>query len=103
MSFRLSSLAEADLDDIRAFTLERWGRDQWQAYYRDLALAFERLAENPAVGRRRDVLRPGLRSLPCGSHVIFYRLLPGGVVGIARILHYRQSAEALRAADEGSG
>ena len=102
MPYRLSSLAEADLDDIRAFSLERWAQEQWQSYYRNLALAFGRIAENPAVGRKRDVLRPGLRSLPCGSHIIFYGLLPSGVVGIARILHQRQSAEALRAADRSS-
>jgi len=100
MRYRLSSLAEADLDDIRAFTNERWGRARWQAYYRDLALAFERVADNPAIGRRRDPLRTGLRSLPCGAHVIFYLPLAGGVIGIARILHQRQSAEALRWDDQ---
>ena len=96
MRYRLSTAAKADLDSIRAYTLERWGRGQWLAYYRDLARTFERIAAEPGTGRRRDAFRPGMRSVPCRAHVVFYLELGEGVIGIVRILHARQNAAGLR-------
>ena len=96
MAFRLSTAAEADLAGMRAFTLERWGREQWLAYRGGLVAAFERIAAEPGIGRRRDAFRPGMRSVPCGAHVVFYLELDGGVIGIVRVLHARQNAAALR-------
>lgn len=95
MRFRLSTKAQADLDGIRAYTLETWGRAQWLAYYRDIAAAFERIAAEPKSGRRRDAFRPGLRSVMCRAHVVFYLELDGGVIGVARILHGARNAVAL--------
>ena len=103
MRYRLSTRAQSDLDGIRAYTLERWGRAQWLAYYRDLARTFERIATEPQTGRRRDAFRPGMRSVPCRAHVVFYMELGGGVIGIARILHARQNAAALRWDEEWAG
>jgi toxin ParE1/3/4 len=94
--FRLSTGAVGDLDGIRVYTLERWGRAQWLAYYGDLARSFERIAAEPATGRRRDGFRPGMRSMPCRAHVVFYVELGDGVIGIVRVLHARQNAAALR-------
>jgi toxin ParE1/3/4 len=96
VTFRLSTAAEADLAGIRTFTLERWGRQQWLAYRAGLVGTFERIAAQPGIGRRRDSFRPGLRSVPCGAHVVFYLELGGGVVGVVRVLHARQNAAALR-------
>lgn len=56
---------------------------------------FERIAADPGIGRR-DAFRPGLRSVACGAHVVFYLALGGGVIGIVRVLHARQNAAALR-------
>lgn len=95
MSFRLSSAAEADLAGIRAYTLERWGRKQWLSYKSDLAATFERIAAEPGSGRRRDAFRPGMRSVSCGAHLVFYVELDGGVVGIVRVLHGARNAAAL--------
>jgi plasmid stabilization system protein ParE len=98
--FRLSTAAAGDLDRIRVYTLERWGRAQWLAYYlayyNELARTFERIAAEPWTGRRRDGFRPGMRSAPCRARVVFYVELGGGVIGILRVLHARQNAAALR-------
>ena len=80
MAFRLSTMAEADLAGIRTYTLERRGRGQWLAYRGALVGAFERIAAEPGIGRRRDSFRPGLRSVPCGAHLVFYLELDDGVV-----------------------
>ena len=44
------------------------------------------LASHPLMGRARDELLPGLRSLPSGRYVIFYRALDDGAE-IVRVLH----------------
>ena len=96
MRFRLSTAAEADLAGIRDFTLERWGRAQWLAYRGTLIDCFARIAAEPGIGRRRAAFRPGMRSVPCGAHVVFHLELDGGAIGIVRVLHARQNAAALR-------
>jgi toxin ParE1/3/4 len=56
------------------------------SFIRELRQSCERLAENPLIGRARPELRAGLRSLPHGSYIKFYRAEPDGAT-IARILH----------------
>jgi len=47
---------------------------------------FLRLAENPSLGRACDAIRPGLRRIEQGKHVIFYRQHAKGIL-VSRILH----------------
>ncbi len=44
------------------------------------------LAAHPLMGRTREELVPGLRSLPFGRYVIFYRAMDNGAE-IVRVLH----------------
>ena len=44
------------------------------------------LARMPELGRKRNDLAPGLRGLPVGNYVIFYRLVPEGIQ-VIRVLH----------------
>lgn len=50
------------------------------------------LAQNPGWGRPRDELRAGLRSLPLGRYLIFYRITNRGVE-IVRVLHASRDLE----------
>jgi toxin ParE1/3/4 len=50
------------------------------------------LAGNPASGRLCDDVRPGLRRLEHGKHVVFYRREPREII-ITRILHQRMLPE----------
>lgn len=102
MPYRLSSLAEADLDDIRAFSLERWAQEQWQSYYRNLALAFGRITEIPQSGASATCYGPGCaRSLaaPTSSSTGFSRAASSASRASCT---KGKSAEALRAADRSS-
>lgn len=45
-----------------------------------------RTADNPLSGRSRDQLIRGMRSVPTGSYVVFYRPLPDGI-RVIRVLH----------------
>jgi len=97
MEFRLSHLARADLENIRTYTVDTWGRDQWLTYYRRLVLGFERIAQHPMAGKDRSLFVDGMRSINCEKHVIFYKCLDAanGAPVILRIIHQRQHMPAL--------
>ena len=91
-AFRFSCLAEADLLSIGAYTLRTWGEEQAIRYLDELELCCQRLAENPAAGRSCADVRPGLRRMKHGKHVVFFRIDPEGIV-VSRILHERMLPE----------
>ena len=52
------------------------------------------LAPQPLMGRSRDELSPGVRSLPFGRYVIFYLPLADGI-DVVRVLHSARDIEAI--------
>lgn len=86
--YTLSRLAERDLNEIANYTRDRWGIRQAGRYMEELRTFCRQLAETPAIGRPCEAVRPGLRRMEGGRHVIFYRLHPDGIV-ISRILHQK--------------
>lgn len=46
------------------------------AFIDDVDAKFHLLAEQPMLGRSREELAPGLRSLPLDRYVIFYEVIP---------------------------
>ena len=86
--FRLSRRAEADLLGIGKFTLREWGKSQAARYIAELETCCQMLADNPALGRPCDHVRPGLRRHEHGKHVLFYRQERNGIL-VSRILHQR--------------
>lgn len=87
-ALRFSRRAEADLLSIGDYTLRTWGAPQAARYIGELEDCCQMLADNPALGRLCDDVRPGLRRLEHGKHVVFYRQEWGGVL-VSRILHQR--------------
>ncbi len=55
---------------------------------------FQLLANSPGLGRRRVELAPGLRSLPFGNYVVFYRPLADGIE-VVRVLHAKRDLKRL--------
>ena len=84
--FRFSHRAEADLFNIGLYTFRTWGDIQTDRYIRQLEDCCQLLADNPALGRKYDEIRPGLRRMKQGKHIVFYREESGGIL-ICRILH----------------
>jgi toxin ParE1/3/4 len=101
-AFRLSRLAEADLLDIATYTLRTWGQGQAIRYVDDLEACCRKLAANPEMGRACDHVRPGLRRMEHGRHVLFYRIEAEGIV-VSRILHQRMLPERHSIDEEDSG
>ena len=97
MTIRLSRLARRDLEEIRQYTVETWGREQWLAYYRGLVRTFEGIVANPGGGRDRSLFAPGLRSVDYRRHVVFFARIAaaGDEAVILRIVHQRRNMQAL--------
>ncbi len=96
---RFSRRAEADLSGIGTYTLRTWGKAQAIRYLIELEECCQMLAENPALGRSCDDVRPGLRRMECRAHVLFYREDKKGIL-VSRILHQRMLPER-HAIDDG--
>jgi toxin ParE1/3/4 len=102
MKVRLSLRALGDIQEIRSYTVERWGQDQWLRYFTALSSALERIAADPGCGRPRDLIRDGMRSLSFERHLIFFQSAsdPEGTVAILRIVHERRNIAALSYHDD---
>jgi len=93
-AYRLTNKAEHDLLSIGRFTLKHWGVTQRNFYIKQLDACFSHIAENPMIGIACDFIKAGYRKLPQGSHVIFYKQSPTGIVEIIRVLHQSMDVES---------
>jgi toxin ParE1/3/4 len=84
--FTLSRLAETDLEGVAEYTLQRWGEAQAEKYLSEMETCCRMLASNPQLGRACDDIRPGLRRIERGEHIVFYRIIAAEVF-VIRILH----------------
>jgi toxin ParE1/3/4 len=85
-------LAAADIAEIWDYIAED-SLAQADAWVDRLDQALHRLATQPRMGRARDELSPGLRSLPFGRYVIFYEPLDDGI-DVVRVLHAARDVDA---------
>ena len=91
-TFRLLQKARADVVSIDDHSFGSWGATRTDRHIAALYAAFQRLADDPNLGRphlgRR---RRGGRiwRLEQGSHVIFFRREKSGDVSVVRVLHER--------------
>jgi len=89
----LSEQAEADLAEAWLYV----ARDNRKAADRLLTQLRQKcllLANSPEMGRKRDELRPSIRSFPHGNYVIFYRIAVEGVE-VVRVLSSYRDIEAI--------
>ncbi|MBD2090634.1 type II toxin-antitoxin system RelE/ParE family toxin [Microcoleus sp. FACHB-1515] len=89
----LSAQALTDLTAINDYLFDR-NPTAADAFLDEITQRFERLAQFPKMGRSRDELSFGLRSLPFQVYLILYRESEGGVE-IARIVSGYRDLEAL--------
>lgn len=88
--------------NIASYTLRTWGEEQTIRYLDDLETCCQTLADNPALGRSCDEIRPGLHRMERGRHVVFYREDAAGIL-VSRILHQRMLPERQDIDDGGDG
>jgi toxin ParE1/3/4 len=103
--FRLSGLARADLAQILAASVERWGAEGKRRYAAVLAAGMRKIAAEPEGPTTRDraELSRGIRSFHLRNaqagkaqaqvrrpvHILFYRVVRPGLVEVVRVLHER--------------
>jgi toxin ParE1/3/4 len=77
--------AEADLEEILDY-LDEHSPDAADRFADIFKEKTEALARMPEMGRAREELAPGLRSLNAGNYLIFYRPADDGIQ-VIRIAH----------------
>ncbi|HEX8642902.1 MAG TPA: type II toxin-antitoxin system RelE/ParE family toxin [Allosphingosinicella sp.] len=92
MRLELSRRAQADLDDVRNYSVAQFGGDRAVAYLDTLESAFRRIVEFSDIGAVRPAVPPLTRSLGCQQHRIFYEV-GGDTILIIRILHKAMDVE----------
>jgi toxin ParE1/3/4 len=92
---RLGATAERDFTSILQWTAEHFGARQARLYRETLVRAIADLARGPDVAgsKPRDEIMPGMRTLHVarhgrrGRHLLLYRVVPGRIIEVGRILH----------------
>ncbi len=89
-TFRVQPSAGRRLDEIYLYTRITWGDAQADRYIRGLFAKFEDIAAQRVLWRQVPA-DFGVDGFYCRyeKHVIYWRLLPDGVVGIVTVLHER--------------
>ncbi len=99
--YRLSTLAESDLEDIWVYVARDRGVDVADRVVADIMDRVVLLASHPKAGRLRNEIAAGLRSFPVRNHIIYYRHEPAHIL-VARVLHgSRDQAAAVAPHSEG--
>ena len=92
MSYRLSVLAEQDLEEIWSYVAEDASPATADRLIDAIVDRFDLLADQPRMGRLRPEFGAGVRSFSVENHVIYYR--HDEDVVIARVLHGRRDQAA---------
>ncbi len=91
MKISFTRRARRDLDEILAYTEERWGQQQRYDYQDRVRKRLDSLLANPDLGVSVEDFSSSLRGLHIEKHVAYYRV-SGDVIEIVRVLHERADA-----------
>ena len=91
---RLRPRAQADLDDIWNFTLDRWSEDQARSYLQSLSSTFDLILAHPEIARERHEFSPPVRIHTVRSHVVIFQA-DDEAVEIIRIVRARSNWAAM--------
>lgn len=91
LTYVLSPMAEADLEEIWIYTAQEWSIEQAEIYTNDIIDSFEEIAAGKKSGRSASV-REGYLKVLVGRHVIYFQIR-GEVITITRILHQSMDVE----------
>jgi toxin ParE1/3/4 len=84
--YELSQKTDQDIDEIINYTEAEYGFDQAVKYLGELEEVFIQLIQNPKLGKKREEVKRGLRSISKGEHTIFSRVMSDRI-RIVRVLH----------------
>ena len=94
MNYKISKLAESDLENIWLYTFEEWSLEQADYYYDLIMDEIEYIAENPKTGKDFNEVRKGYFRSRVKSHFISYKInLKEEKVEIIRILYQQMDID----------
>jgi toxin ParE1/3/4 len=94
MALLLSRQVKTEVDEIWSYiAVESGSVDIADRVVDAITETFLQISRHPNLGRRRDDLRKGLRSIPSGSYVVVYRV-EGNNVRIFHVVHGRRDVKA---------
>jgi toxin ParE1/3/4 len=93
-AIQLTPQADRDYENNLLYTERTWGETQSATYQTSIAQALSALRDHPLVGRPRDDLFPGCRSIQAEQYVIYFHQPRAQEIDLLRILHRRQDASA---------
>jgi toxin ParE1/3/4 len=95
MGHRLAPRANADLEELAFYVFVETGSLEIANRLVDsITERFVLLGAHPSAGRRRDDLRPDIRSFPVGSYLVLYRV-EGNDVVVLRVVRGSRDLDAL--------
>jgi toxin ParE1/3/4 len=89
---RWSAEAAEDLASIWHYAAAEWTHAIADEHLRHIGRVCELLRTYPDIGRPRDELHRGARSIPLKPHIVFYRAV-NDAIQIMRVLHERDDID----------
>jgi toxin ParE1/3/4 len=86
---QITPTASRDIESIMDYLAEKASLDRAEHFLEKINAKFKALTQFPNLGRKRDELYPGLRSLPLEDYLILYRSIQGEVEVIRVVSGYR--------------
>jgi toxin ParE1/3/4 len=90
----ISKPASQDLEDIADYFGRNSGLNKSEQFINEITASMTRIASFPQIGRQRDELSSGLRSLPYKQYLIFY-WIQESTIEIVRIVSGYQNLTKL--------
>jgi toxin ParE1/3/4 len=89
-----SDEAIGDLLSIWRYAADEWSPTLADEHLHDIEITCRMLLEVPDLGRARNELVIGVRSIPLDPHVIFYRISKKGIE-VLRVKHQREDVSGI--------
>ncbi|MES2730307.1 MAG: type II toxin-antitoxin system RelE/ParE family toxin [Bacteroidota bacterium] len=99
ITYQLSPAARNDLADIWLYLSENASDQKADAFIDEFGEKCQKLVLHPFLGRAREELHKGLRSLPFHPYLLFYDLPSPSLLVIRRVLHQRQDIDSILGQD----
>lgn len=93
VKYRLTRLAQYDLEEIWKYTVKEWSHNQAEKYTSGLLSCFDMIVDGRTKGIPIDSIRQGYKKVLFGKHFIFFRNSHDNVVEIIRVLHSSMDIE----------
>jgi toxin ParE1/3/4 len=91
---KITRTASRDIESIMDYLAEKSSFETAEYFLEKINTKFKLLVKFPKIGRGRDELYRGLRSVPLEDYLLFYRLVPEGIE-VMRVVRGYRDLEAL--------